>query len=58
MYTDMMPRLTDNWMGAAESDYMMIAIVFGVESFDRSKFNWYFPKVCLTLLCLSVCIHV
>lgn len=38
--------------GGAESDYMKIAIVFGVESYERlgnedrniEKFNWYFPK--------------
>jgi hypothetical protein len=43
---------TDNWMGAADSDYMSLAIVFGVETFNREgdkklnrdAFNWYFPK--------------
>jgi hypothetical protein len=27
--------MTENWMGAAESDYMSIAIVFGVDTFER-----------------------
>jgi len=52
MYTDMVTRLTSNWQGGAESDYMQIAIVFGVATYERygseerdiEGFNWYFPK--------------
>jgi len=52
MYTDLIGRLTTNWQGGAESDYMTLALVFGVSTFERNgmkerdipKFNWYFPK--------------
>ena len=59
MYTDMISRLSSNWQGGALSDYMDIAIVFGVKTFNRkppgeASFNWY---VCVCV-CVCACMYV
>ena len=47
MFTGLQSRLTDNYMGGAESSYAPMSFVFGIEaeSIDRSGYNRYYPDV-------------
>ena len=61
MYTDMISRLSSNWQGGALSDYMDIAIVFGVKTFSRkppgeASFNWYVCVYVFVCVCVCVCL--
>ena len=61
MYTDMISRLSSNWQGGALSDYMDIAIVFGVKTFSRkppgeASFNWYVCVCMCSCVCVCVCL--
>mmetsp|Transcript_48112 Transcript_48112/g.75144 ORF Transcript_48112/g.75144 Transcript_48112/m.75144 type:complete len:1138 (+) Transcript_48112:214-3627(+) len=40
---DFFDRLMQNWKGAADSEYMRLVFAFGIETVDRSGFEWLFP---------------
>uniref|UniRef100_A0A7S4K9P6 SSD domain-containing protein n=1 Tax=Guillardia theta TaxID=55529 RepID=A0A7S4K9P6_GUITH len=40
---ELMSRLAHNWKAGANSDYMEIVVVFGVETVDRSNFSAFYP---------------
>eukprot|EP00960_Hanusia_phi_P027682 746958-Hanusia_phi.AAC.4 len=40
---ELMNRLAHNWKAGANSDYLSMVVVFGVDTVDRSSFNIYYP---------------
>ena len=47
MFTGLQNRLTDNYMGGAESSYSKMSMVIGIKSeeIDRSMYNQYYPDI-------------
>jgi hypothetical protein len=47
MFTGLQNRLTDNFMGGAESSYSPMSFVIGIkpEEIDRSMYNQYYPDI-------------